>query len=57
VGDCFAIPIFAFAVLKNFGHFEPAFMDYFIFAVYFMLAKFSVAAVPGGGDFSDASYS
>ncbi len=57
MGDCFAIPIFAFAVLKNFGHFEPAFMDYFIFAVYFMLAKFSVAAVPGGGDFSDASYS
>jgi Na+/H+-dicarboxylate symporter len=49
IGDCFAIPIFAFAVLKNFGHIEPAFLDYLIFAGYFILAKFSVAAVPGGG--------
>ncbi len=49
IGDCFAIPIFAFAVLKNFGHVEPAFLDYLIFAAYFILAKFSVAAVPGGG--------
>lgn len=49
VGDCFAIPIFAFAVLKNFGSPEPAFLDYLIFASYFVLAKFSVAAVPGGG--------
>ena len=49
VGDCFAIPIFAFAVLKSFGMPEPAFVDYLIFACYFVLAKFSVAAVPGGG--------
>jgi len=49
VGDCFAIPIFAFAVLKNYGIEEPAFVNYLIFAFYFVLAKFSVAAVPGGG--------
>lgn len=49
IGDCFAIPIFAFAVLKNFGMPEPAFATYLIFALYFVLAKFSVAAVPGGG--------
>ena len=49
IGDCFAIPIFAFAVMKNFGVAEPAFIAYVLFAVYFVLAKFSVAAVPGGG--------
>lgn len=49
VGDCFAIPIFAFAVMKSFGVDEPGFANYLIFAAYFVLAKFSVAAVPGGG--------
>lgn len=49
IGDCFAIPIFAFAVLKSFGMAEPAFSSYLIFASFFVLAKFSVAAVPGGG--------
>lgn len=49
IGDCFAIPIFAFAVLKSFGVEDPSFVNYLIFAGYFVLAKFSVAAVPGGG--------
>lgn len=49
IGDCFAIPIFAFAVMKSFGIEEPSFVNYLIFAGYFVLAKFSVAAVPGGG--------
>jgi Na+/H+-dicarboxylate symporter len=49
IGDCFAIPIFAFAVMKGFGVAEPMFLTYLIFAAYFVLAKFSVAAVPGGG--------
>lgn len=49
IGDCFAIPIFAFAVLKNFGIPEPSFLSYLIFAFYFVMAKFSVAAIPGGG--------
>lgn len=49
VGDCFATPILAYAVLKNFGLDEPLLMNYVIFALYFVLAKFSVAAIPGGG--------
>lgn len=49
IGDCFAIPIFAFAIMKSFGVPEPAFAAYLTFAGYFVLAKFSVAAVPGGG--------
>lgn len=49
IGDCLAIPIFAFAILKNFGMAEPTFAGYAVFAFYFVMAKFSVAAVPGGG--------
>jgi Na+/H+-dicarboxylate symporter len=49
IGDCFAIPIFAFAVMKSFCVPEPALMSYLMFAGFFVLAKFSVAAVPGGG--------
>ncbi|MCD6039065.1 MAG: Sodium:dicarboxylate symporter family protein [Gammaproteobacteria bacterium] len=49
VGDCFAIPIFAYAVLKSFGFSEPTLAMYLVFTTYFVLAKFSVAAIPGGG--------
>ena len=49
IGDCFSIPIFAFAVLKNFGVEEPSLYSYFVFVLYFVMAKFSAAGVPGGG--------
>jgi hypothetical protein len=49
IGDCLAIPIFAFAVLKNFSIAEPSLIQYSLFALFFVLAKFSVAAIPGGG--------
>lgn len=49
IGDCFAIPIFAYAVMKSFGMAEPALLTYVIFVFYFVIAKFSVAAIPGGG--------
>lgn len=49
IGDCFAIPILAFAVMKSYGVPEPLFISYLIFTFYFVIAKFSVAAVPGGG--------
>lgn len=49
IGDCIAIPILAYGVLKSFGMDEPSFINYTIFALYFVLAKFSVAAIPGGG--------
>lgn len=48
-GDCFAIPIFAYTTLKSFGMLEPTLWQYLIFSGYFVLAKFSVAAIPGGG--------
>ena len=49
VGDCIAISIFAYAVMKSFGIAEPSLMTYLVFVFYFVLAKFSVAAIPGGG--------
>lgn len=49
IGDCFAIPILAYAVLKSFDIAEPNLLNFLIFSFYFVLAKFSVAAVPGGG--------
>ncbi|MDP2194151.1 MAG: cation:dicarboxylase symporter family transporter, partial [Alphaproteobacteria bacterium] len=49
IGDCFAIPIFAFAIMKSFGVSEPSFAAYVLFALYFVKQKFAVAAVPGGG--------
>ncbi len=49
VGDCLAIPIFAYAVLKSYGMAEPSLWQYLIFVFYFVIAKFSVAAIPGGG--------
>jgi len=49
IGDCFAIPIFAYAMMKSFGLPEPALLTYLVFVFYFVIAKFSVAAIPGGG--------
>mgnify|MGYP003334485845 CR=1 FL=1 len=49
IGDCFAIPIFAYTVLKSFNCPVPSLSDYLIFCSFFVLAKFSVAAVPAGG--------
>ena len=49
VGDCIAIPMLAYAILKSFGLPEPTLAQYVMFSLHFVLAKFSVAAVPGGG--------
>jgi Na+/H+-dicarboxylate symporter len=49
LGDCIAIPIFIYAILKSFGLPQPSAALYLIFVIQFVVAKFSVAAVPGGG--------
>jgi Na+/H+-dicarboxylate symporter len=49
IGDCIAIPCFAFAILKNYDLMQPHLFTYLIFTGYFVLAKFSVAGIPGGG--------
>lgn len=49
VGDCFAIPIFAYAILRTYDFPIPSIDQFFVFTVFFVFAKFSVAAVPSGG--------
>ncbi len=49
VGVAIAVPLMMFAILVNFGFPFPSFSTYCLFAVYFVLAQFAVAAVPGGG--------
>lgn len=49
IGDCIAVPIFAFAIMHAFGMQMPNPYDYLIFTLFFVAAKFAIAAVPGGG--------
>ncbi|MBX9704557.1 MAG: dicarboxylate/amino acid:cation symporter [Silvanigrellaceae bacterium] len=49
IGDSLAVPILALAILVSFNAPLPSFESYFIFALYLLVAKFAIAAVPGGG--------
>jgi Na+/H+-dicarboxylate symporter len=49
IGDCLAMPIFAMALMLSFGYELPSMGAYLIFSLYYVLARFSAAAIPGGG--------
>lgn len=49
IGDCIAMPIFSMAIMQSFGYALPSINEYLIFSFYYMLARFSVAGIPGGG--------
>jgi Na+/H+-dicarboxylate symporter len=49
IGDSIAIPTMALAILASQGASAPELGIYLIFAFYFVMNKFAVAAVPGGG--------
>lgn len=49
VGDCFSMAIQAIAILISFGYDLPSLPDFLLFAVFFVMARFAVAGVPGGG--------
>ncbi len=49
IGDCFSLSILALAILSSFGMPMPSPQEFLMFAFFFVLARFSVAAVPGGG--------
>jgi Na+/H+-dicarboxylate symporter len=49
VGDSIAIPTMALAILTSYGSGMPEVGIYLVFAFYFVMNKFAVAAVPGGG--------
>ena len=48
LGDCFAIPIIALALMVSFGIKLPSISQYFILTLYGVLAKFAAAGIPGG---------
>ncbi|WPX97532.1 cation:dicarboxylate symporter family transporter [Candidatus Fokinia crypta] len=49
IGDCITIPIISFIVGKMYGFPAIDIYSYIIFTVYFVIAKFSILAIPGGG--------
>lgn len=48
VGSAIGVPILALATLASFGYPTPSLTSFIIFAFYTALAKYAVAAVPGG---------
>lgn len=49
LGDALGIPLIGLAILQLAGFPMPGIEQYTIFAAYFCMAKFSSAAIPGGG--------
>lgn len=49
IGDSIAVPMIAIAIMGTFGMQFPDISTFFIFASFFVLAKFAVAGIPGGG--------
>lgn len=49
IADCLAMPIFAMAIMLSFGYKFPGFGEYLIFSLYYVLARFGAAGIPGGG--------
>jgi Na+/H+-dicarboxylate symporter len=49
MGDSLGIPLLGMAVLMLFGQDLPTFENYLWFVMYYCIAKFSAASVPGGG--------
>lgn len=49
IGECFADVILAYAILKTYGVAEPSWTQFLPFSVWFFVARFSCAGIPGGG--------
>lgn len=49
IGDSIGIPVMALSVMLTFGKALPDFNTFLIFSGYFIIQKFAVAGVPGGG--------
>jgi len=49
IGDCFSLSILALAIMVSFGQTLPDPATFLTFTFFFVIARFSVAAVPGGG--------
>ena len=48
LGDCFAIPVIGLAIMISFGQGLPSPLQYLVFSLYGVVAKFAAAGIPGG---------
>lgn len=48
LGDCFAIPVIACAMIVSFGIHYPTMGEYLVFSLRGVVAKFAAAGIPGG---------
>ncbi len=51
VGDSVIVPMLAIVLMHHLKGYTPSFSEYLIFSAYFIMAKFAIATVPGGGIF------
>jgi Na+/H+-dicarboxylate symporter len=49
IGECFTDVILAYAILKTYGMAEPTWAQFLPFSLWFFVARFSCAGIPGGG--------
>ncbi|MGB0935254.1 MAG: cation:dicarboxylate symporter family transporter [Alphaproteobacteria bacterium] len=49
IGDCIGIPIMALAIMVTYDFPLPSLAEFLPFAMYFVIARFAVAGVPGAG--------
>jgi Na+/H+-dicarboxylate symporter len=49
IGDCLAMPVFFMAIMMSFGYAQPTLAEYFTFSIFYSIARFSGAGIPGGG--------
>jgi Na+/H+-dicarboxylate symporter len=51
IGDSIIVPMLAIVLMHHLKGYTPPFAEYLIFSAYFIMAKFAIATVPGGGIF------
>ncbi|UAT43248.1 dicarboxylate/amino acid:cation symporter [Anaplasmataceae bacterium AB001_6] len=51
IGDAFSIPILALSIIYSYTGVSYSYNEYFIMAIYLVIAKFAVVSIPGGSIF------
>ena len=51
IGDSIILPMLAMILMYHFKGYVPSLDQYLVFSAYFIMAKFAIATVPGGGIF------
>jgi Na+/H+-dicarboxylate symporter len=51
IGDSIIVPMLAIVLMHHLQGYTPSITEYLVFSAYFIMAKFAIATVPGGGIF------